>query len=84
MNFRFRSKSRPINYTCSVVSNMQLYPPEHTLSGPSLHYTFDPAAITEVLDQLVPENMLLTTVSRTFEGKTDLKEEWYSTDYFGF
>ena len=49
---------------------MQLYPPEHTLSGPSLHYDYDGAAVTALLDCLVPTNMLLTVVSRTFEGNT--------------
>ena len=50
---------------------MQLYPPARTLSGGSLFYAFDPAAVTAVLGCLVPSNMLLLVASRTFEGKTD-------------
>ena len=34
-----------------------------------------------MVDRLVPSNMLLTVVSRTFEGATDKKETWYQTDY---
>jgi insulysin len=36
MNFRFKSKSKPINYTVSCVTGMHIFPPEKTLCGNSL------------------------------------------------
>lgn len=56
---------------------MQLYPPARTLSGGALFYDYDPAAVTQVLDCLVPNNMLLLVAARSFEGTTDLEERWY-------
>ena len=69
MNFRFKSKSRPIDYSVACATSMQVYPPERTLTGPGLFYAYEPGHITAVLERLVPANMLLTVVSRTFEGK---------------
>jgi len=55
---------------------MQIYPPARTLSGGALFYEYDPAAVTKVLDCLIPANMLLLVAARCFEGKTDLEERW--------
>uniref|UniRef100_A0A6U3RP04 Peptidase M16 N-terminal domain-containing protein n=1 Tax=Ditylum brightwellii TaxID=49249 RepID=A0A6U3RP04_9STRA len=80
-SFRFLSKRSPINYTCALASNMQLYPPCHILSGPYKIYQYNPQAIVECLECLTPQNMLLTVMSKKFEGETKNKEPWYSTEY---
>jgi len=81
MNFRFKSKSKPMQYTYSVASQMQLLPAELTLSGASLFHHFSPEDISTFCSALTPDNMLLTVVSKTFEGVTDQEEKWYGTKY---
>lgn len=71
MNFRFSSKGDPMNYVSRLAANMQTYPPEHTVAGPSLRYDYDPALVRELLGHLVPGNMLLVVVTWDFKGKTD-------------
>ena len=35
INFLFKSKSRPIDYSVSCATSMQIYPPERTITGSS-------------------------------------------------
>lgn len=71
MNFRFSSKGDPMNYVSRLAGNMQTYPPEHAVAGPSLRYDYDPGLVRELLGYLVPGNMLLVVITRDFKGKTD-------------
>lgn len=80
-SFRFLSKRNPIDYTCSLANAMQIYPKEYVLAGPYKIYEYDESLIHEFLDYFTPENMILYVTSKTFEGKTNLKEEWYQTEY---
>ena len=80
-SFRFLSKRNPIDYTCSLASAMQLYPPEHILSGPYKIFDYDPELIQSYLEYFTPQNLLLFVTSKTFEGKTTFKERWYETEY---
>ena len=81
MEFRFRNKETPINYTSSLAGRMQKYPIAHVVSGSSLLREFEPRRITELLNQLVPSSMRLMVVSSIFEGKTESVEKWYQTPY---
>jgi len=40
MSFRYKSKENPGNYATSVARQMHQYPPELTLSGPSLYFEY--------------------------------------------
>jgi len=80
-SFRFLSKRNPVDYTCSLASAMQIYAPEHVLSGPYRVYEYDPSQIENFLTFLTPENMLMSVTSKKFEGQTQSKELWYGTDY---
>ncbi len=80
-SFRFLSKRNPIDYTCSLANAMQIYPPEHVLSGPYKIYEYDPGLIQSFLDFFTPQNMILFVTSKQFEGTTESKEHWYKTEY---
>jgi len=79
--FRFLSKRNPMDYALSLASTMQLYPPNHVLSGPYQFYKYDPELIAEFLKYFTPENMLMQVTSKMFEGMTSCKEHWYGTEY---
>ncbi|CAN0483520.1 unnamed protein product, partial [Hapterophycus canaliculatus] len=69
------------NTTATAATIPQVYPPDLTVAGPSLHYDYDPELLRELLGYLVPSNMLLVVQAREFKGKTDKVEQWYGTDY---
>ena len=83
MSFRFLSKRQPIDYVCSLAGSMQLYPEEHILSGPYKIWEYGPDNIDRLMSYLTVENMMMTVVSKTFEGVTDKTELWYGTEYSG-
>lgn len=58
---------------------MHLYPPEHVLAGPYKIYEYNPEQITDCLDYLTPDNMLLIVSANDLE--TDQTEKWYGTKY---
>lgn len=37
--------------------------------------------VNDYIAKLTVENLMVTVLSKSFEGKTDKKEEWYGTDY---
>ncbi|KAJ0393808.1 hypothetical protein ATCC90586_001339 [Pythium insidiosum] len=81
VEFRFKSKETPINYTSYLAGVMHKYPTQHIVSGGYLLYDYDAEAVSQVLRLLTPERMRLTVVSKTFEGKTSSIEPWYQTPY---
>ena len=42
---------------------------------------YKPELITEMLEYLKPENCNIVVISKSFEGKTDMKEKYYGTNY---
>jgi insulysin len=81
-SFQFLSKRNPIDYTCSLANALQIYPPEHVLSGPYKIYDYDPTLIQDFLSKyFTPQNMIVFVTSKTFEGQTTEKERWYGTEY---
>ena len=81
MNFRFRNKERPINYTSTLAGRMHKFPMHHILTGIHLLSEFIPEQVTTLLNAFQPHLMRLTVVSKTFDGKTESVEPWYSTPY---
>lgn len=81
MGFRFKDKEKPINYTSSCSANLHDYPMEEVLSGHYLFDAYNAGLIQSVLDKLTPDTVRLCIVAKKYEGKTDLKEKWYGTDY---
>ncbi len=81
LQFRFLSQRNPMDYTCSVVGWMQLYPPSHYLSGPYTVSEWEPEAIKECLQALNPDNVLWMVSSPSFQLTNPETEKWYGTQY---
>uniref|UniRef100_A0A3B3DJ11 Insulin degrading enzyme n=1 Tax=Oryzias melastigma TaxID=30732 RepID=A0A3B3DJ11_ORYME len=79
--FRFKDKERPRGYTSKVAGLLHYYPLEEVLAAEYLLEEFRPDLIEMVLDKLLPENVRVAVVSKSFEGQTDKTEEWYGTQY---
>eukprot|EP00064_Thunnus_orientalis_P002979 superscaffoldBa00000234_g2987 len=79
--FRFKDKERPRGYTSKVAGLLHYYPLEEVLAAEYLLEDFRPDLIEMVLDKLRPEHVRVAVVSKSFEGQTDKKEEWYGTQY---
>ncbi|XP_005991607.1 insulin-degrading enzyme isoform X2 [Latimeria chalumnae] len=79
--FRFKDKERPRGYTSRIAGLLHYYPIEEVLAAEYLLEEFSPHLIEMVLDKLRPENVRVAIVSKSFEGQTDKKEEWYGTQY---
>lgn len=81
IKFNFMEKSNPMEYVLKLTSYMHYFPFEDTLSANLLLENYNPQLISEMLAFLTPENCSIAISSKSFEGKTDLKEKYYGTDY---
>lgn len=81
VDFRFKSKESPINYTSYLSGAMHRYPTKYIVSGGYLLYGYDAGKVQEILDSLTPQRMQLVVVSKKFEGKTESIEKWHNTPY---
>ncbi|CAI5653421.1 unnamed protein product [Oreochromis niloticus] len=79
--FRFKDKERPRDCTSKIAGLLQYYPLEEVLSAEYFLEDFRPDLIEMVLDKLRPEHVRVIVVSKSFEGQTDMTEEWYGTQY---
>ncbi|XP_035767090.1 insulin-degrading enzyme isoform X2 [Neolamprologus brichardi] len=79
--FRFKDKERPRGYTSKIAGLLHYYPLEEVLAAEYLLEEFRPDLIEMVLDKLRPEHVRVAVVSKSFEGQTDMTEEWYGTQY---
>ncbi|XP_042081303.1 insulin-degrading enzyme isoform X2 [Haplochromis burtoni] len=79
--FRFKDKERPRGYTSKIAGLLHYYPLEEVLAAEYLLEEFRPDLIEMVLDKLRPEHVRVVVVSKSFEGQTDMTEEWYGTQY---
>jgi len=81
MSFNFKEKESPRVYTSAVAGRLQQYPMSEVLSAYHLFDHFEPKLINQIMDNLHPNNMRVSIVSKSFEGKTDKVEKWYGTNY---
>lgn len=82
MNFRFKGKESPFRYCSNLAQRLQKYKPGDVLEGPWRYARLDLDVLrSKFLSSLVPQRMRVHLVSKTFEGKTELKEKWYETAY---
>lgn len=51
------------------------------LSSNCLLEEYKPELITEMLDYLTPENVVIFLISKAYEGKTNLKEQYYGAEH---
>ncbi|XP_005398655.1 PREDICTED: nardilysin isoform X1 [Chinchilla lanigera] len=79
--FHYQEQTDPVEYVENMCENMQLYPLQDFLTGDQLLFEFKPEIIAEALNQLVPQKANLVLLSGANEGKCDLKEKWFGTQY---
>ncbi|MGB2173043.1 MAG: insulinase family protein [Porticoccaceae bacterium] len=61
--FRFVEKTKPMDYVTMLASNMHKYSGENLLRGPYLRSKFDKQLVSNLMDQLKLENMLLMVIA---------------------
>ena len=67
LQFRFLSQQNPMDYTCTLAGSMQLYPPHHCISGPYQFWEWDPTSVSQYLNAIHPENVMIVIQSPTFD-----------------
>lgn len=79
LSFRYQEPAEPISYVSSLARLQQEYPPAELITAGYAYEQFDPQLIARILDNLTPDNVLLTFTSKTVEG--DRVDPWYGTEY---
>uniref|UniRef100_A0A8I6GH79 Nardilysin convertase n=1 Tax=Rattus norvegicus TaxID=10116 RepID=A0A8I6GH79_RAT len=79
--FHYQEQTDPVEYVENMCENMQLYPRQDFLTGDQLLFEYKPEVIAEALNQLVPQKANLVLLSGANEGRCDLKEKWFGTQY---
>ncbi|XP_054428891.1 nardilysin isoform X2 [Pteronotus mesoamericanus] len=79
--FHYQEQTDPVEYVENMCENMQLYPLQDFLTGDQLLFEYKPEVIAEALNQLIPQKANLVLLSGANEGKCDLKEKWFGTQY---
>ncbi|XP_075038182.1 nardilysin [Mixophyes fleayi] len=79
--FYYQEQTDPIDYVENICENMQLFPKEDFLTGDQLLFEYSPDIIADALRDLTPEKANLLLLSPTNEGKCDMKEKWFGTQY---
>lgn len=77
--FRFHQGTTPMKEVSHLAAMMQRFPVEHVFDAPYVMERFDVKQIKSYLDQISPNNMLITTQSP--DVKTDRIDPWYNTGY---
>lgn len=77
--FRFHQGTTPMKEVSRLAAMMQRFPVEHVFDAPYVMEHFDETQIKSYLDQIAPDNMLVTTQSPNV--KTDRIDPWYNTGY---
>ncbi|ETW01780.1 hypothetical protein H310_06363 [Aphanomyces invadans] len=65
LRFRFRNQEQPIHYVSWLTSNIQTFPVESVIVGPSLLDHHDDAGVRSLLKLMDPSRVRLTLVSKT-------------------
>ena len=67
MGFRYAAKIKPVDYVTKLASNMHKYSDKNLLSAPYQRGEFDKQLISDLMDQLSIENMLLMVIAPEVE-----------------
>ncbi|XP_068095174.1 nardilysin [Hyperolius riggenbachi] len=79
--FHYQEQTDPIEFVENVCENMQLFPKEDILTGDQLLFEYNPDVIADALRGLTPDKANLLLLSPAHEGKCELKEKWFGTQY---
>lgn len=81
VKFQFKDKESARSYVFTIARALHEFPLEDVIQAPYLFRGFRPDLIKMLLSYLLPSKVRITVVGKVFEGKTDLVEEWYGTEY---
>ncbi|HEY7776508.1 MAG TPA: insulinase family protein, partial [Kineobactrum sp.] len=79
LGFRFREQTNPVNYVMALSNRMHYYKPVDILRGSSLMSNYDEQMLEQLLQDLVPENALVTLSDASVD--TDRVSEMYGVPY---
>ncbi len=79
LSFEFLTKSSALHYASRIANEMHYRPDQDVLRGGYLLESYSPALYTALLNQLTPENALITLTAQNVE--TDSVSEWYETPF---
>ncbi len=77
--FRFQEQASPRQTVSHLAGNLQRYTAREVIRGPYLMARYDAKLITRYLEQLTPDNVLVTVAEPNLP--TDKKSPWYQTPY---
>ena len=78
MNFKFKSKEKPISYATFLANGLRLYPEDLVLTAPHICSKYDYSLILNMLSYLNDSNCFIL-LSR--KGEFELKEKWSGAEY---
>eukprot|EP00899_Mesostigma_viride_P003587 jgi/Mesvir1/13229/Mv12754-RA.3 len=85
LKFQFQEEEEASNYVVRLSGNLHRHPPAHALNAEYLYNDWDPALVSSVIDALVPSNMRLDLVTKSFPEGTGsgqrLTEPWFRVPY---
>ncbi|KAF6025311.1 IDE [Bugula neritina] len=89
MNFKFKDNEKPRALVTGLAGSLHYYPLEEVVSGPYLWKNYEPKIIQDLMEKLVPENMLRSLArpnnnhfgQPAFASKANRKEKWYGVAY---
>ena len=81
LNFDFRNKKKPIDFTKDYAKNLMLYKPEDVFTGESLYKEYNEELIKKYLDLFNLDNLNIYFFSQSFENECNLVEKIYGTKY---
>nr|CAD7434022.1 unnamed protein product [Timema monikensis] len=81
LSFRYEEESSAWDYTEVLSENMHFYPPEDYITGSDLFYEYNPQAIQNCLERLVPDRVNIMLFNKNEEMVFDQTEPWFNTRY---
>lgn len=83
IQFNWKGKERPMSFVSSVAARMRWYNKEHWVSGSALFYRYESRRIKQILDALIPSNVVLFLSARSLEKVQQLNrvEPHYGIKY---
>ena len=77
--FRFKEKTSAMGAVQTIAPDIAYYPPEDLLVAPFLMESFDAVLISGFVEQLTPENVMVSISSPGYQGEST--EEWFGVSY---
>ena len=81
LNFDFRSKKKPIDFTKNYSDYLISYKPEDVFTGSFLYKEYNEKLIRKYLDLLNMDNVNIYFISKSLEKECDLTEKIYGTKF---